>query len=594
LIDDGVFPPISPTNTPIPSNTPTPTPSPTGTPSETPTNTPTPSETSPETGTPIPTNTPTVTPTPTNTETPTETPTNTPSETPTNTPTPSTTATQGLTPTATETQTPTPTETPTNTPTNTETPTNTPSETPTNTPSETPTETPTVTPTETPTQTPTETPTPTPSSIVNCETFTFIGDNATTTYNSAIKDGTEGWNSSAYSLETFTGPVSVTFQISANGNILMGGFSYNPGNTFVDTSYGIFTYNSDNVGIYENGAQVAVINVGSVVSTSDVWKVDYDGTSVKYYYNSTLIYTSTNAVTQPLHVFFPLFTPNEGVVNVCAVGTLSPTPTETPTVTPTETPTQTPTNTETPTATSTPTPTNTSTVTATANETPTATPTPTETLVVIETPTPTQTQSPSPTPTNAQLFAYGFIDQSAVSPRTNLSNWMISQGFSATGQFKGFNIIASNNPSTVQETFDAQMNAYISYTGWGVYNPSIVVTGITSTSGGFDAQGQPIQAYKFQTAVLPAGVFSGSSAWVTWFVSTAATNGQRYSTISYGPTAAATTTATLPSTYLGLVINYSGSTIPPGTYKMYTTYSDTAFRPLPGNLPQFYRGGTLI
>jgi hypothetical protein len=198
-----------------------------------------------------------------------------------------------------------------------------------------------------------------------CDTFTFIGNNATTTSNSAINDGTSGWDSSAYSLETFTGPVSVTFQTSANGNILMGGFSYNPtatpGSTYEDTSYGIYLYNSDNVEIYENGAQAAVLNVGTVVSSSDVWKVDYDGVSVKYYYNSTLIYTSTNAVTQPLHVFFPLFTPNEGAVDICVIGTLSPTPTPTPTLTQTPTPTVTQTPSETP------------------SETPTNTPTPTTT-----------------------------------------------------------------------------------------------------------------------------------------------------------------------------------------------------------------------
>jgi hypothetical protein len=189
---------------------------------------------------------------------------------------------------------------------------------------------------------------------VICDSFTFIGNNATTTTNSAINNGTSGWDSSAYSLETFTGPVSVTFQTSANGNILMGGFSYNPtvnlGDTYVDTSYGIYLYNGDQIEIYENGGQAAVINVGTVVSSSDVWKVDYDGTSVKYYRNSTLLYTSTNAVTQPLHVFFPLFTPNEGAVNICAIGTPSPTPTPsvTPTLTPTTTPSITPTNTPTP------------------------------------------------------------------------------------------------------------------------------------------------------------------------------------------------------------------------------------------------------
>jgi hypothetical protein len=198
-----------------------------------------------------------------------------------------------------------------------------------------------------------------------CDSFTFIGNNAITTSNSAINDGTAGWDSSAYSLQTFSGPVSVTFQTSANGNILMGGFSYNPtatpGSTYEDTSYGIYLYNSDQIEIYENGGQVAVLNVGTVVSSSDVWKVDYDGTSVKYYYNSTLLYTSTNAVTQPLHVFFPLFTPNEGAVDICVIGTLSSTPTPTPTLT------------------QTPTPTVTETPSGTPSETPTNTPTPTST-----------------------------------------------------------------------------------------------------------------------------------------------------------------------------------------------------------------------
>ncbi len=240
-----------------------------------------------------------------------------------------------------------------------------------------------------------------------CDSFTFSGNNATTTITSAINDATSGWDSSAYSLETFTGPVSVTFQTSANGNILMGGFSYNPtvnlGNTYEDTSYGIYLYNSDQIEIYENGGQAAVISVGTVVSSSDVWKVDYDGTSVKYYQNSTLLYTSTNAVTQPLHVFFPLFTPNEGAVNICAIGTLSPTPTTTPT--PTGTPvaaTPTPTQTQTPEP-ETPTPT----PTATFIETPTPTPSegPTETPTL----TPTNTPSPSESPLPVSGFCYNLI-----------------------------------------------------------------------------------------------------------------------------------------------------------------------------------------
>jgi hypothetical protein len=206
----------------------------------------------------------------------------------------------------------------------------------------------------------------------------------------------------------------------------MGGFSYNPtatpGSTYEDTSYGIYLYNSDNVEIYENGAQVTVLNVGTVVSSSDVWKVDYDGTSVKYYYNSTLLYTSTNPVTQPLHVFFPLFTPNEGAVDICVIGTLSPTPTTTPTNS--TTPTQTPTNTITPSVTETP--------TETPTVTPTQTPTPTTTLT--ETPTNTPSSTPSPTPNIVtsgliiQLDAY----ESSSYPGTGTTVFDITSGFNHT------------------------------------------------------------------------------------------------------------------------------------------------------------------
>lgn len=226
LINEGVFPPTSPSNTPTP--TPTPTSTNTPTPSNTATNTPTPTQTPTQTQTPTNTGTPTQTPTPTNTETPTQTPTQTPTPTanrfsftvysgitsdeacgqynPTITiygeeplfdentiffdtmvgpsigvltgyfnnsqkivqlnngsETGGFGLCQTLTPTPTQTQ--TQTQTPTNTETPTQTPTNTPTPSVTATNTQTPTNTPTQTQTQTPTntETPTQTPTPTPT-----------------------------------------------------------------------------------------------------------------------------------------------------------------------------------------------------------------------------------------------------------------------------------------------------------------------------------------------------------------------------------------------------------------------------------------------
>jgi hypothetical protein len=101
LVNEGVFPAVSASQTQTP--TPTPTPTQTATPTNTPTNTQTPSQT--QTGTP--------TQTPTNTETPTNTPTPTQTQTQTQTPTQTQTGTPTQTPTNTQTQTGTPTQTPT-------------------------------------------------------------------------------------------------------------------------------------------------------------------------------------------------------------------------------------------------------------------------------------------------------------------------------------------------------------------------------------------------------------------------------------------------------------------------------------------------
>ena len=173
---------------------------------------------------------------------------------------------------------------------------------------------------------------------------------------------------------------------------------------------------------------------------------------------------------------------------------------------------------------------------------------------------------------------------------------MTSQGSTC----KGFNTVPTA-PSTVQSTFDAQMNAYLAYSGWtgnlaAGQEPSIITAPISTTSGGNDAYGNLISAYVFQTVEIPVGAFTATSSnWVTVFVSTGATNGQKYSTIKNGASALAMTSKTMASGYYNLVINYSGSTnIPAGTYRMYSTYVGPSFSLGTSALPNYFQGGTLI
>ena len=292
-------------------------------------------------------------------------------------------------------------------------------------------------------------------------------------------------------------------------------------------------------------------------------------------------YTRTdmfNGVVITLECATPTPTPTPSITP----GAVTPTPTPSNTGTPTQTPTLTPTTTETPTQTPTPsqTPTNTS------SNTPTPTQTPTTTQTQTQTPTPTQTPSASPA---APLPAYLFIEPT--SANTQFSGWFTS--IASPGFFRGFSngLALATNPVT----YNIQMNNYIQFSGWGGTAP-LVGTGTTSSvSGGNDAYGNPITAYLFQTYRVPAGTVGGD-AWYTWIVPTASTNNQIISQIGYnnaGNPNSLTAVNTQPSIY-NLTVTTTGSTIPVGVYRVYSTYTSPTFR-INGSVNDIYfKGNTLI
>ena len=285
--------------------------------------------------------------------------------------------------------------------------------------------------------------------------------------------------------------------------------------------------------------------------------------------------TPTNTPTET-----PTNTPTTTTTNTTSV---TPTNTETPTSTPSETPTSTPTTTPTNTETSTPTPTETPTNTPT--ETTTSTPTETPTNTPSETPTNTPTLTQTPSPTNQQLLAYLTIEPQIQTSTFN--GWMVSQGSS----FRGYWI---NSPTIANSvTFNQQMNAYLSYSGWGGNAPAIITGIISPTSGGNDAFGNPINAYLFQTTQVNAG--TAGNAWYTWYVSTGATNGQIMTQISTNTAGSPTSVVarSLNSAIATIPVGYTGSTIPPGTYRVYTTHSDSAFR-INASLNNIYFQGTTL
>jgi hypothetical protein len=250
-----------------------------------------------------------------------------------------------------------------------------------------------------------------------------------------------------------------------------------------------------------------------------------------------------------------------------------------PTPTPTSTMTQTPTNTTTPTSTPTNTPTyNPCNVSPTPTPTPSITPTHTQTPTMTQTPgasatptqTPTMTKTPTPTPTPV-YFAYLFIEP--VSGSRNIGEWMYNSG----RNFFGFTNYSQ--PTQNQTEFNIDMNKYVDFSGWtsGLFPPLIQQT-VPQTSGGEDQYNNSIVTYNFLTTKIPAGYVNGSG-WYTWIIPVSLTNNKKQTIIDINTSNSPNllTGVGTESTINSYTFTYTGATIPPITYRVYTTYPNTIF-----------------
>jgi len=229
-----------------------------------------------------------------------------------------------------------------------------------------------------------------------------------------------------------------------------------------------------------------------------------------------------------------------------------PTPTPTPTITSTLTPT--------------PTPTVTPTVTPTFNPCP-----PGPTLRPTHTPTSTHTPTPTLTPTPVPA-AYLFIEP--VSGSTNIGQWMYDSG----RDFFGFT--NNSQPAQDQTKFNIDMNVYVDFSGWtnGLF-PSLIRQTVPQISGGLDSYNNSIVAYNFLTTKIPSGYVNGSG-WYTWLIPVSLTNNQRQTIIDINTSDSPNllTGIGTDSTINSYTFTYTGTTIPPITYRVYTTYPNSIFK----------------
>ena len=317
-----------------------------------------------------------------------------------------------------------------------------------------------------------------------------------------------------------------------------------------------------------SGCQNAVTNQYTITGCNQTVLVKFDGTNnavgpFDIYTGSTgttAVYTGVTRTEMIYGVVLTLTDPSA----FCG----TPTPTPTPTVTPSSV---------------TPTPTPTSTITPTPSTTIGLTPTPTSTTTI----TPTPTITPSSTPSVGT--AYLFIEPQSGS--TNIGQYMFDNGYN----FYGFTNLSG--PTTSNPTqFNNDMNGYVSFTGWtgGVF-PTVRTQMVPQVSGGFDAYGNSIEAYNFTTHEVPVNTVS-NQAWYTWIIPTGATNNliqYQIDVNSFG-NPNSMTTLIMDSTIYTKTFNYTGSTIPTGVYRVYTTFADLSFYLDNGGNTIYFRGNSVI
>ena len=306
---------------------------------------------------------------------------------------------------------------------------------------------------------------------------------------------------------------------------------------------------------------IEVINSGSTDGFFDY--VDCNNVTLTSILVSSGItyYTCGSNPTNPINV-----TINIG--NVCILNTC-PDPTPTPTPTNTVTPTVTPTISVTPT------------VTPTISVTPTITPT------ISVTPTITPTVTPTITPSSTPTTGLAFLIIEPLSASTNIGNYMFNN---SSPQFYGFT--NSTQPSANAIDFDTEMNLYLDYSGWTSGElPTILTSPVPQSTGGFDSFGNSIVAYNFETIQVSAGTIN-SNAWYTWLIPIGLTNFQYQSQIDLSTSNPNIFTGVITEPTISVnTFTYAGSTIPPVTYRVYTTYPSGDFYLDNTSIDIYFKGG---
>lgn len=187
--------------------------------------------------------------------------------------------------------------------------------------------------------------------------------------------------------------------------------------------------------------------------------------------------------------------------------------------------------------------------------------------------------------TESNLKAYIFIEKQ--SKLTNVVNYLktVPRNPQSTGPifYSCWTMVG------IQNTNFRDLNNYLSMPLWtnGV-QPQVIQADIPQVSGGVDSYGNSKTAYNFTTVKIPKNTIN-DNAWVLVVIPVSAMNNdtRRLTKVSYyamngtrivSSNTNTQTTINLNPQLSSYLINYTGTVIPQGLYRVYSTYSTVGMR----------------
>lgn len=153
--------------------------------------------------------------------------------------------------------------------------------------------------------------------------------------------------------------------------------------------------------------------------------------------------------------------------------------------------------------------------------------------------------------------------------------------------------------NAIAPTSDTDIGHYLDYyslnAGTGSV-PAIITQTIPQSSGGNDSEGNAIVQYNFVTTEVSGGTVTGN-AWYTWVIPDEGIGGggNRQVSIDYSDGNGPNTfvTGVMAASVYTYSVNNPGGSFAPGTYRLYTTFSDEGVRLDNTTNTLYFKGNTV-